>query len=118
MKRIGTDFQGWPINAMSLMDILKQIGFKETKDGLLISKNNPLLDAYPHLLMDDGMGYGVDPQYITEIDIESYEDNIKTIETVEDKESEYGYKDVVNTETIRVFNVFRDVPENKIENDE
>ena len=118
MKRIGTDFQGWPVNALSLRDILEHIGAKENENGWVIEKNNDILDAYPRVLEDDGMGYGVHPSYITDVDNETYEDNIKTIKFAEDKDSKYGFKEIVDTETIRVFNIFRDVPEHKVEDDE
>lgn len=118
MIRIGTDFQGWPVKAMCLEDILRQLGFKETEEGFSIKKSNPLLSAYPRLLIDDGMGYGIDPQFITEVDTETYDDSVNAIDFVKNDDSELGYDEVVKTETINVFNVFRDVPENKIKDDE
>ena len=118
MIRIGTDFQGWPIKAMSLADILRQLGFKETEEGFSMEKDNPLLSAYPLLLTDDGMGYGVEPRFIVETDLEVYDHDVNTIEMAENKESELGYDEVVKKETVKVFNIFRDVPEHKVEDDE
>lgn len=117
MIRIGTDFQGWPINAMTLREILKQIGFKDEDGKMSIESKNPLLDSYPCILTDDGMGYGVDPQYVTEADTDIYDTQVKTLELVKNDDSELGYDEEVKTKTIKVFNVFRDVPENKTEND-
>ena len=75
MKEIGTDFQGWPINAMTLREILEQLGIM-TLDNCIA--NNPLLDTYPVILEDDGMAHGVNPKYITTVDSDIYDDiNLK-----------------------------------------
>ena len=77
MKEIGTDFQGWPINAMTLREIIKKLGITYTLDNgdeIIRSDRKHLLDAYPIILEDDGMGYGVNPQYITIVDTNVYED--------------------------------------------
>ena len=90
MKQIGIDFQGWPINALTLREILKKLGFEEDDKTISLIKNedsNELLDAYPLLLADDGMAYGIDPMYVTECDDEVYEDE--------------------NT-NLKVFNLFRE----------
>jgi hypothetical protein len=72
---IGTDFQGWPINAMTLREILEQLGIMSLDD---VTANHPLLDAYPVILEDDGMGYGINPKYITTVDSDTYDDiNLK-----------------------------------------
>lgn len=115
MIQIGTDFQGWAVNAHTLEEILRQIGAEETEDGFVIKKTNPLLNAYPLLLEDDGMAYGVNPQYVTEVDIDTYDKDIMSIEYVENKDTELGFDEVTRKETIKVFNIFRDVPENRIE---
>lgn len=90
MKQIGTDFQGWPINALTLREILHKLGFEEDSETITLNKNehiNELLESYPLTLEDDGMAYGVRPMLITEVDSEIYED----------PES-----------NLKVFNVFRD----------
>ena len=117
MIQIGTDFQGWPVNAMTLREILKQLGFKENEDSLSINKDNKLLDAYPYLLEDDGMGYGVDSQYVIEIDKKKKKKNVKVI----DYEMTNNHPDfpklnvekVIKDDKITVFNVFRQSNENK-----
>lgn len=64
---ISYDFQGWPNYKMTLREILVELG-AVIKDGVIgFTNDNPVLDIYPKVLHDDGMGYGVDPQYITEI---------------------------------------------------
>lgn len=79
---LGNDFQGWPIKAQTLREILDELGIE------IKSISNPeLLDCYPLLLQDDGMGYGVDPMFITEVDKEVYENE------------RYN---------VKVFNLFRD----------
>ena len=118
MKQIGTDFQGWPINAYTLEDILKSLGFNEDEKSWSISKDSPLLKAYPLLLTDDGMGYGVHPEFVTEADCDVYGHDVNTIEYVEVNDKEHSFDEVVKKETVKVFNIFRDVPEHKIEDDE
>lgn len=76
MKEIGKDFQGWPVNALTLREILIKLGFKEIKEGTFeIIDTSNLLDAYPCLLEDDGMGYGINEEYITEVSCLSYDNN-------------------------------------------
>ena len=105
-KSIMRDFQGWPVKAHTLREILLSLGFEEDTETITLIKSeetNKLLDAYPHLLEDDGMGYGINEEYITEVDTEVYE------------------TDIVG-EKINVFNMFREkvVPEevNKIREEE
>jgi len=88
MKQIGIDFQGWPINALTLREILHKLGFEETLSGEFTFTDNPeLLDSYPLTLEDDGMAYGIRPMLITEVDNEIYEDE---------------------NSKLKVFNLFRD----------
>jgi hypothetical protein len=74
MKTISYDFQGWPMYAMTLWEILEELGFKK-EDGKVVGEiNEDLLNAYPRILRDDGMGYGVESRYICELDKDVYED--------------------------------------------
>lgn len=75
MKQIGIDFQGWPINALTLREILHRLGFIENNPGEFTIKNLELLDSYPLTFEDDGMAYGIKPMFITEVNNEIYEDN-------------------------------------------
>lgn len=78
MKQIGTDFQGWPVNALTLREILHKLGFEEDSKTITLVKgedSNKLLDSYPLTLEDDGMAYGIKPMLITEVDNEIYEDD-------------------------------------------
>lgn len=88
MKQIGIDFQGWPINALTLREILQKLGFVETLSGEFAFTDNPeLLDSYPLTLEDDGMAYGIKPMLITEVDNEIYK---------------------YDESNLNVFNLFRD----------
>lgn len=87
MKQIGIDFQGWPINALTLREILHKLGFIENTPGEFTIGNLELLDSYPMTLEDDGMAYGIKPMLITEVDNEIYEDD---------------------ESNLNVFNLFRD----------
>ena len=118
MKQIGVDFQGWPINALTLRQVLKELGFEE-KDGVISMKgDNPLLDAYPRLLTDDGMGYGVMPEYMTCGDPNLYEVDINTIDYEVGEDPKLDITPIVKQEKIKVFNIFRDVPEHPIDDDD
>lgn len=84
MKLISVDFQGCPVCAKTLMEVLTDIGFEVKDDKLVLDineKTKKFLSAYPRILKDDGMGYGIDPMYITEIDMEVYEDDICGVPT-------------------------------------
>ena len=66
---IDFDFQGWSVYKMSIRSILKSFGF-ECEDGKwIIDDADPTLDIYPCVLEDDGMGYGVNEQCITSVDV-------------------------------------------------
>lgn len=78
MKRIGIDFQGWPINAMTLKEILDKISTKseDMEDNMTnYCFDRKVLDSYVRILEDDGMGYGVNPRYIICADNNPYEDS-------------------------------------------
>lgn len=72
MKRISTDFQGWSLNAMTWREIFDK--FSTNCNGTQYDFNNELLDSYPRLLEDDGMGYGVNSRYVISVDHEFYKD--------------------------------------------
>lgn len=63
---IGYDFQGWPICKQTLRDILIHLGAIANDNMIGFNIDNPILDLYPKVLQDDGMGYGINPQFITE----------------------------------------------------
>lgn len=100
------DFQGWPVQPMTLREILLGLGFEEDSETITLIKNeetNQLLDSYPRLLQDDGMGYGINKCYITEVDNTIFDEKIKGIK--------FGTKfdEVHKTEeNITVFNMFYD----------
>jgi hypothetical protein len=118
MEQIGVDFQGWPIYALTLGEILRYCGFKKEDGKLCIDADNEVLKAYPVLLSDDGMGYGVNPEYVTEVDLDIYEKKIKAIEYEVGENKKLDITPIVVEKTVKVFNMFRDVPENKIEDED
>lgn len=97
MKQINTEVMSdWPIYAYTLREILKELGFEEDNKTITLIKNeetNKLLNSYPITLEDDGMGYGVEPRFITEVSSEIYEN--------------FG---------LNVFNLFRNVYRNNKSN--
>ena len=65
---INYDFQGWPIYRLSLREIIEKICHHEN-GKYFIEDNSPLLDIYPVKLEDDGMGYGTNDMYVTDVDV-------------------------------------------------
>lgn len=69
---INYDFQGWPVVKMSLRDILEQLrksgvfAYDVDSATYFIRDDSPVLDIYPTVLEDDGMGYGINERFITE----------------------------------------------------
>jgi hypothetical protein len=77
MKEINTDFQGWPVHAMTLREILDELDITYiSDDGIeyIRSDRKDILDSYPVILEDDGMGYGIKPKYISTVNNEVYQD--------------------------------------------
>ena len=119
MIEVCEDFQGWPVKIKTLREILDQLGFKE-KDGFYgLPNDSELLDAYPRLLRDDGMGYGVEERYLIEASSEIYDDDIDYLKRIENDKiiRLYGDKLITIPETIgyekgkqqiKVFNMFRE----------
>ena len=67
------DFQGWSEYKMNLREVLVALGGKVEGDNISFDLSNPLMDVYPRILVDDGMGYGVDENVIVSVDVD--EDN-------------------------------------------
>lgn len=63
------DFQGWPEYKMTLREILLALGGQHDGDFIKFPSDAPLMDVYPRILVDDGMGYGVDENVIVSVDI-------------------------------------------------
>lgn len=100
MIKLHYDFQGWPMNALTFKELLNDLGFKPNENGdIVIPSDSPLLEAYPSVLTDDGMGYGIREGYITEGDIEVYD-----------------YK--IGDEPAKVFNIFIEPDTPDIEDNE
>lgn len=71
------DFQGWLIPHISVRDVIEKLGFKfdeETKTWSILD-DNPILNVYPDIFQDDGMGYGANNGKLTSIEID--ENNVK-----------------------------------------
>lgn len=67
---------GWPVYKRNIREILTSLGAVEENGRISIDSSNPILDEYPRVLIDDGMGYGVDDSYVVEVDV--LEDDGKT----------------------------------------
>lgn len=74
MRTISYDFQGWPMYAMTLWEILAELGFKKENGKVVGEIDEDLLNAYPRVLRDDGMGYGVESRYVCEVSKDIYDD--------------------------------------------
>ena len=66
---INIDFQGWPVYKMNIRKILIALGakFNKTTNKFEIDNDPSLLDVYPLVMEDDGMGFGVNEKYIVEV---------------------------------------------------
>ena len=64
------DFQGWPEYKMNLREILLALGGQQDGGFIKFASDAPLMDIYPRILVDDGMGYGVDENVIVSVDID------------------------------------------------
>lgn len=64
------DFQGWPEYKMNLREILLELGGQQDGNFIKFPSDAPLMDIYPRILVDDGMGYGVDENVIVSVDID------------------------------------------------
>lgn len=68
---VNFDFQGYPEFKMSIKDIIEKLGAvynKETNKWEI--PNEEWLDCFPMIVEDDGMGYGVNEQYIIDVDVD------------------------------------------------
>ena len=61
------EFGGWPIYKMNVGEILMELGGKVEGDKITFDLNSPILSVYPVTVHEDGMGYGIDEEYITEV---------------------------------------------------
>lgn len=68
MIELAKDFKGKPINALTFGELLNSIGFVENEDGTFSIKNREFLDAYPVIMRDSVMEYGVFQGYVIEND--------------------------------------------------
>lgn len=78
MKEIAIDFQGWPVKAMTWKETLQAIGILNEEaehEEYKVNAKNPILDSYPKVLEDDGMGYGINPRFIVSSDCMIYKDD-------------------------------------------
>lgn len=66
---ISYGFQGWPNFKRTLREILNMMGAVEENGMIGFKTDDAILDVYPKVLEDDGMGYGVNERYITEVGV-------------------------------------------------
>lgn len=63
---------GWPVLKQNLRSIIEALGGTLNQEtGCWEIKESEMLDIYPLLLEDDGMGYGVNEQYITDVNLDT-----------------------------------------------
>ena len=61
---------------MNLREVLMALGGKVEGDTISFDLKDPLMDVYPRILADDGMGYGVDENVIVSVDPDRQEGGI------------------------------------------
>lgn len=70
------DFQGWPEYKMNLREVLMALGGKVEGNTISFDLKDSLMDIYPRILVDDGMGYGVDDNVIVSVSLGTQRDYI------------------------------------------
>ena len=90
MKIINTDCQGWPVEALTLRELLQDIGFWEENVKLVMDINHPTLDLYPVRLIDDSQCYGVGDQFFTSVST----DNSSYLYLFTEKENKEAVKEL------------------------
>lgn len=114
MVQIDNDFQGIPVEAMTLREILKKLGFKNDGNSFSINNDSQILDAYPYTLEDDGMGYGIRPKFVMLAETDIYKKKIKTIEYEVGENKKLDITPFEKVVDVDVFNVFLwEVPESE-----
>ena len=53
---------------MNLRELLLALGGSFENGKICFREKDPMMEVYPKILMDDGMGYGVDENVIIEVD--------------------------------------------------
>jgi len=75
---VNVDSQGWPERKMGLRLLLESIGVNlqeiNGEKYYVIKADSKILDTYPTILEDDGMGYGVNEQFIVDTNCSNNED--------------------------------------------
>ena len=87
---------GLPIYKMNVREILEWLGGKIEGDKIYFDLSNPIMELYPVCVRDDGMGYGVDETFITEVSCG--EDFVTIFREKEDKDREKHLKEWFNDE--------------------
>ena len=118
MIQIGTDNEGWPVDALNVQNILLKLGFTYADGKLSIEQDAEILKAYPRLLEDDGIGYGIDNGFITEVEPEIYEKDIKVIDFIVGTDPKLNINKFVDDAKIKAFNLWIREPDNKPEEEE
>jgi hypothetical protein len=87
---------GWPVFKMNVREILEGLGGKVEDGKVIFDLSNPIMELYPVCVRDDGMRYGVDETFITEVSCG--EDFVTIFREKEDKEKEKHLKEWFNDE--------------------
>ena len=68
---VNVDSQGWPERKIDVRTLLESLGFGtyeiNGESYLAIKSDAKVLDAYPTILEDDGMGYGTNEQFVIDV---------------------------------------------------
>ena len=77
---------GWTFYKMNVREILEALGGNVKNNEMVFDISNPIIELYTITVIDDGMGYGVNEEFITEV---NYGDDFVTIfREKEDKDRE------------------------------
>ena len=62
---------------MNLREILVALGGVYENGKISFDEKDTMMEVYPRILIDDGMGYGVDENVIVEVDYDREQEDIK-----------------------------------------
>ena len=119
MKPISLTFQGATVNALTVREILERMLGAKAEDGVIkIDATNPILDTYPRVLEDDGMGYGVNPKHITDVDTDTYDANIRVLDMPKEVLTLEEFDKRAHIEVVKSFNVWAETDRAKQDDEE
>jgi hypothetical protein len=115
MIQIGIDFDGLPVEAMNLREILLKLGFKEEDGKIYIEKDNPIMRSYPALVRNDNMDFEQFTDFVVSVDKNIKKKVVNSIDYEVGEDPKLDIQRVDKKEPINVFKLGMDFPDNFID---